>query len=498
MKMRRWTRTERRIGCALIGILTAGDVPTLDAQVPARVTQRGGDSVMVRLLDVDLRAAIQALTPFLDKPIVVGALPGNRVTIETPTPVARSGLRGLLQQLLESQGLTLTLDSAGTVYRVSPREVASRPPPAIVPTVQGSQATELFVIRLRHARASEVAETVNALYGRTSAFGVVSDRPSTLARDLMTQTSPPPGAPSAGVPARTASFAGETTIVPDQRANSLLVRANRADFELIQAAVTQLDVRPLQVLIEVLIVEVRRDRAAELGVETTLPTTTVPGSANTTVEGQIKSDAGLGDLAIKIMGIGSRNVGATIRAAESRGDARILSRPVLLAANNERAEINVGSQRPFVQVARVLPTDNTARDQVVQYKDVGTRLSVVPTISFEGYVMLQIVQEINAATEEQQFNAPVISTRSVETRLLVRDSQTIVLGGLSDVQRETIKRGVPLLSRLPILGALFGSQRRRRAETELLLFLTPRLVRSDEDADALTDPLRKRATGIRP
>lgn len=196
------------------------------------------------------------------------------------------------------------------------------------------------------------------------------------------------------------------------------------------------------------------------------------------------------------MGISGLDVDATIRAAESRGDARIVNRPVLLAANNERAEINVGSQRPFVQVARVLPTDNTARDQVIQYRDVGTRLVIVPTISYEGYVMLHVVQEINAATAEQQFNAPVISTRSVETRLLVRDSQTIVLGGLSDVQREIVKTGIPLLSRLPVMGALFGRQSRQRAETELLLFLTPRLVRDDADADALTDRLRKRASRI--
>ena len=133
-----------------------------------------------------------------------------------------------------------------------------------------------------------------------------------------------------------------------------------------------------------------------------------------------------------------------LRAAAERGDATILSRPVLLAANNEEAEINVGSQRPFVQVARVLPTDNTARDQVVQYKDVGTRLRVVPTISDDDYVMLQVTQEVNAATAEQAFDAPIISTRSVDTKLLVRDGQTIVLGGLTDRQRERTQGGVPV------------------------------------------------------
>lgn len=351
---------------------------------------------------------------------------------------------------------------------------------------------------MKHAKATEVASTVNALYGRASAFGELGERPTTLARELQNQMVPPSPPPQAVLSSagRVAALAGDVSIVPDPRANSLLIRATRSDFELIQAAVNELDVRPLQVLIEVLIAEVRRDRLLDIGVETTLPKTTIAHTENTTIEGKVAGGAGLGDFVVRVMGISGLDVDATIRAAESRGDARIVNRPVLLAANNERAEINVGSQRPFVQVARVLPTDNTARDQVIQYRDVGTRLVIVPTISYEGYVMLHVVQEINAATAEQQFNAPVISTRSVETRLLVRDSQTIVLGGLSDVQREIVKTGIPLLSRLPVMGALFGRQSRQRAETELLLFLTPRLVRDDADADALTDRLRKRASRI--
>jgi general secretion pathway protein D len=169
---------------------------------------------------------------------------------------------------------------------------------------------------------------------------------------------------------------------------------------------------------------------------------------------------------------------------------------VLLTANNEEAEINVGSQRPFVQVARVLPTDNTARDQVVQYKDVGTKLHIVPTISADGYVMLQVSQEVNAATAEQAFDAPVISTRSVQTKLLIRDGQTIVLGGLTDNQHEVDTGGVPVLSSIPFLGGLFGHVSRTSNSTELFLFLTPRIIHDDQDVDELTAPLRLKAKKI--
>ena len=156
----------------------------------------------------------------------------------------------------------------------------------------------------------------------------------------------------------------------------------------------------------------------------------------------------------------------------------------------------MGSQRPFVQVARVLPTDNSARDQVVQYKDVGTRLSVTPTISADGYIMLQVVQEVNAATSEQQFNAPIISTRSVETKLLVKDRQTVVLGGITDRQHEHTQSGIPILSSIPWIGGLFGRVGNQSTETELFLFLTPRIIATDSDVDQATAPVRARARGI--
>lgn len=491
---------------ALIGLAFTllGGQRTAVGQEPVRTTPRG-DSLVIRLLDVELRTAVQALVPYLDRPAIVGGIPALRVSIETPMPIARVNVVRFLREMLDANGSELTLDSAGTLYRIRAKEPPRPPMPEMNRPAAMQAAPELFVIRLQHAKASEVAATVNALYGKASALGEIGERPSTLAQQLQQQQVPPGIPPNPqmvpNVAGRVASLAGETTIVPDARANSLLIRASRADFELIQAAVTQLDVRPLQVLIEVLIAEYVRGRGFDLGVDGILPKTTIDGTENTTISGILTGpgpEVGLGGLAVRIMNISGADFDATIRAAASVGKVRIINRPVLLAANNEAAEINVGSQRPFVQVARVLPTDNTARDQVVQYRDVGTRLSIVPTISVAGYVMLQVVQEINAATEEQQFNAPIISTRSVETRLLVKDGQTIVLGGLSERLRENVSGGIPFLSEIPYLGGFFGRQKRRTSETELLLFLTPRIIRDDKDVDAITQPLRKRADAIKP
>ncbi|MFN2399092.1 MAG: type II secretion system protein GspD [Gemmatimonadaceae bacterium] len=471
-------------------------VSLLAAQRDTAVVVRN-DSVTIRLVDVDLRAAIQALSRYVDRPVVFGAVSGNRVTLETPAPVPRSGIVGLLRGLLGSQQMILVEDSG--FYRVEARQ---QTPPTPAPEAAREQGViELFIIRLSHARAADVSATVNALYGRASALGELGARPSTLSEQLRDQQVPPAGEPPpqavVSVAGKPASLTGDVTIVPHASTNSLLIRASRADFALIEAAVKELDVRPLQVLIEVLIAEVRRDRSFSFGVDLDLPPQRVKGTKNTTVEAS-GVGLGLGDFVLRVMNVGGADLNATLRAAAARGDVSIVSRPVVIATNNEQAEILVGSQRPFVQVQRSLPTDAPARDQVIQYRDVGTRLLVRPTISTDGYVMLEVTQEVNAATTETAFDAPVISTRTVQTELLVKDSQTVVLGGLTDRQRDASQGGVPVLSSIPILGGLFGRTSRRATETELFLFITPRVIRTDQDADSITEPLKKRAEKIDP
>jgi general secretion pathway protein D len=350
----------------------------------------------------------------------------------------------------------------------------------------------LFVIRLKHARAVDVAATVNLLFGASGEFaghaglsaGTLSDE---LRRNVVPQAGAAPAAgqpPSAGT--KGATLSGPATIVPDELTNSLLIRASQVDFDLLRQGVEQLDIRPLQVLIEVMIVEARRDRRFSFGADLFLPPQSLDkgnGSVDATSAG-----GGLGDVVIHLMSLGHADINATLRAAASKGDVEIVSRPVLLASNNTEARLLVGSQVPFVQVSRSLPTETPTRDQVVQYRDVGTKLTIKPTINQDGYVSLLVQQEVNQATAEVLFDAPVISTREAATQVLVKDGQTIVLGGLRDRQKNANQSGIPVLSHIPILGGLFGSADRSISDTELYLFLTPRILRTDADADSLTVP----------
>jgi general secretion pathway protein D len=207
---------------------------------------------------------------------------------------------------------------------------------------------------------------------------------------------------------------------------------------------------------------------------------------------------GLGDFALRVMHVGGADLNLTLSAAANHGDVTVVSRPVVLTANNEAAQVMVGDQRPFVQLQRTLPTDNGVRDQVVQYKDVGTQLDVRPTISADGYVMLEVTQQVNDASDAESgvAGAPVISTRSVQTHLLVKDGQTAVLGGLAGHQRTSSRGGVPVLSRLPLLGWVFGRTHRTTAETELFIFLTPRVLRDDAEMDSATAQVRRSAPQV--
>jgi len=508
---------KRLFSAALAAVLAAALLAAPPAAAQARVTA-APEGVVVDIVDTDLSAAVQALAQHLDRPVFFSAMGPVRVTLRLPRPIPPSDVLGLLRNLLEANGHELVEVPGG--YRAQQKAAAAppAPPAATGPPARFAGAPgemQLFVIQLRHARAADVAATVNALYGRGGAVGELGDPGSGTLSDQLRDNrvaagqygTPGPGGGADAAGAGAGTLRGPLVMVPDARTNSLLVRTTPASFQLIAEAVQRLDVRPLQVLIEVVIAEVRRSSSFDLGLASFLDTTAVRGHPGTSVFGTTQGLGGLGDFALKVMHVGGADLNLTLSAAANRGDVTVVSRPVVLTANNEAARVLVGDQRPFVQLQRTLPTDNGVRDQVVQYKDVGTQLDVRPTISADGYVMLEVTQQVNDATDTESgvAGAPVISTRSVATHLLVKDGQTAVLGGLAGRQRTSSRGGVPVLSRLPLIGWVFGHTRRTSAETELFVFLTPRVLRDDAAMDSAAAQVQgsaprvgKAVRGLRP
>ena len=464
---------------AVMGLMVFGRSTQLRAQDTVGV-KPAGDSVRIRFIETDLRAVVRSLATLLDKPVVMNDVPGVKISFDTPVPVPKSHIVAVMRGLLQGQGFELVEDSV--LYRVTPK-VPDRNLQVAGSFSPSGGTPVLNVLRLKHARAADVAATINLLFGGGGEFSGRGLSAGTLTEQNQRGVEPgPPGSTSPLKPP-VAVLSGAVTMVPDELTNSLLIRSTPDDFGLIRLAIDQLDVRPLQVLIEVLIVEVRRDKSFNLGVSLDY----ARKDGQDTREGGYGS-VGVGDVVLKFMRLARSEVTAVLSAAQARGEVDIVSRPVLLASNNTEARFLVGSQRPFISVSRSLPTDVPSRDQVIQYRDVGTKLTVRPTINQDGYVSLIIQQEISGATDESQFGAPVISTREARTQVLVRDSQTIVIGGLKDQQQDRSRSGIPVLSGIPLIGGLFGSTKRRSTATELYLFLTPRIIRTDADVDSVTAP----------
>jgi len=315
-----------------------------------------------------------------------------------------------------------------------------------------------------------------------------------------------PESAQAGAGAAGAGLVGRTTIVPDAATNSLVIRTAPPNFSVLQETIEQLDVRPAQVLLEVLIAEVTLDKATQYGINWQL--FTQRGIAGDSTRGlgigvgpQAFSDTllqGAQGLGVRLVRLASLDVRAILQALASRTNVRVLSTPRVLALNNEEARILVGSEVPFVQ--STLSSFNSVLNQVVQFRNVGTQLTVIPTVNNDGYVTFRVLQEVSALSQQTiqaAQNAPVITTREAETSAIVRNGHTIVIGGLIGETTQLIESGVPILKDLPILGFLFKSRSTSRQRTELAIFLTPYVVATDEQADSLLQQQRDRMPGLK-
>jgi len=478
------------IALALIAATNAG----LRAQEPVLLVD---GAVMLDFQEADLRLVIAALADAGSINVIYADLPERRVTLRTTQPVPMDQIPSLIRSLAAANGLIVVEE--GTFFRLESAAPVTNARAAEAQDTTRQEEVRLFVYRLRHAQAARLAATLQTLFGaaRTQGYSGRITRPSLTERLREQQIPPmdpermelPPEEPAApDVPAGLqAEIRGDLQIVPDESTNSLLVRAQPSDWAVVEEAIQALDLRPLQVLIEVVIAEVRRADDTNIGISATVIDNR---SDKRAIDAELPGTDTEG-FSLHMGLRGAVDVDVLLSALSSTGRVRILSRPVILAQNNQEARILVGSERPFVQVFRSLPTDGATRDQIVQYRDVGTSLTILPTINPDGYVNLQLTQEVSTATAETQFGAPVISTREAATQLLARNGQTVVIGGLIDRQRDWTRSGIPVLKDIPLLGALFGSTHSIDSNSELFLFLTPHIVETDDDADRIRDEVQR-------
>jgi len=357
------------------------------------------------------------------------------------------------------------------------------------------------VIYLKHAEALKLVEVLRGMLSAVAAGS--AGAPGVGAR--------PPGAVSGA--------AASSLIQADEATNSIIINASDTVYNNLRTVIEQLDVRRAQVYVEALIVEMTEDAANELGIQwaagTQRGSTTIGAAANfpkanpslgAVAAAPATAAASAAGLSIAVLGRNInlpdgttvRSLGALARALQTNSLNNILSTPTLLTLDNYQAKIVVGQNVPFItgsfaQATAAVASGTTTGAvvnpfQTIERRDVGLTLRIKPQISEGGAIRLEIFQEVSRIdlTSQGVASDVVTTKRSLETKVVVDDGSTIVLGGLIDNTIKETQEAVPLLSSIPILGALFRFKQVIRARTNLMVFLRPVIIRSADDSYRVT------------
>ena len=371
----------------------------------------------------------------------------------------------------------------------------------------------VHVVYLRNAEASKLAQVLRAVVAsESSAATPMSPSPAMPpppTASSIAASGSPQGMTSSPAPLQGPLPSGGVAgfIQADPSTNTLIITANERVYRNLRVIIDQLDARRAQVYVESLIVEISADRAAQLGVQWAglsgdggagyrVGVLTGFGSGGDNLVQQAGATLsssgtplvpgnGLTALLAKQNANGQLGLGVLARALETDTKANILSMPNLITLDNEEARIIVGQNVPFITgqftTAASGGTSGVNPFQTIERRDIGLSLRVRPTISQGGTVKMAIYQE-TSNIQQSTASGLITSKRSIDTNVLVDDGQIIVLGGLiEDTVSDTMEK-VPGLGNLPLFGYLFRYQSKRRTKTNLMVFLRPTVIRSNEQS----------------
>ena len=308
-------------------------------------------------------------------------------------------------------------------------------------------------------------------------------------------------------------------VVSDKDNNTILIVATPAEYAVIEAALKKLDVPQRQVLIQLTIAEVTLTDDLSFGIDwlfrngapsgrgsggnfnTSKPFNPQPTPGTTTTTSAVGLALQTGFNYILNNATFPGGVQAALHLLDSYGSTRVISNPHLSALDNQKATIKVGDRIPINQQTFVGgTTTGTVTNAVTttsQYIDTGVLVQVTPHINAGGLVTLEVNAEVsNPGNPAVAGDAPPISTRSVQTLLAVPSGQTMVMGGLITENKQNTSNGLPLISRVPVLGGLFGNQDLKNNRTELVLFITPQVLESEADYQRVIEDLRRKMEQI--
>lgn len=381
---------------------------------------------------------------------------------------------------------------------------------------EGTQVS-VFVYYVQNGKAKDLADVLKQVY--VPAKGAKAEAkekavtpttptaptprtgPSVAPRPPATPATPAAGAgEAAGVPE------GEINIVVDETTNSLIIRAYQRDYKAIIDTIKKLDIYPKQVLIEVLLAEVTLNDSTKFGLEFSTFTDSFTRGGRT-----YNYTIGMGGIppatdftsGLRYAISSVDRLAAAIQASATDDRLRVISSPHVMASNNKEARIQIGSSQPILTntySTGAATTGGTASiEGTIEYKDIGIILTVTPRISDAKLVTMDLSVEsstVGQTTLGNLSSVPFFGKKTAKTTLSIVEGQTIVIGGLIEDSKDTTTSGVPFLSKIPILGALFGFQSYTVGKTETLMFLTPHVISEIEDSNRITREFRDKVYTI--
>ena len=378
---------------------------------------------------------------------------------------------------------------------------------------EGSGASRaIHRYRVRYGKVKDVAAVLEKLYPKRTA-SLSADKPTEFKPAVAQLPGAAAGmpAPRSTVQAPSASSASHPSsakegkegkegegfdIIPDEPTNSLIIRASMSEYADILENLKTIDVYPQQVLLEVLVGEVTLDETLKLGIDWTFNHTFGPGGS---YQGTATLDAGILNNNFKYVVEKTGRLTAAFRALANDGKASVLSSPSVIATNGKKARINVADQVPIVTSTLQSNTNPPVTTTTVEYRDVGVILSFTPYINDSGLVTLEIDQEVSevSTTSTTSASNPTFFKRSISTNLVASQDQSIVLGGLVKERKSLNRAGLPWFYKIPVIGWIFGSRDDTVNRNELLIFITPRVIRSVEEGVALSRDFEERVQQLK-
>jgi general secretion pathway protein D len=293
----------------------------------------------------------------------------------------------------------------------------------------------------------------------------------------------------------TDSFVQNIRITPDVVNNSILVYANQETQHIVAQTLRQIDRPPMQVAIDATVAEVTLNDALTYGVQYFLNThnvgliSTISSTAATTLSGVFP---GLN----LFLGQSASMPNVVIDALHNVTEVRVLSNPSLVVLNNQAATLQVGSQVPISTGTATVLTANNTVVSTIDYRNTGVILRVVPRVSANGNVIIDVEQETSNVTPGSAGSlTPTISDRHVKSSISVASGQTVLLAGLISDEIDRTRQGIPVLDKIPGIGDLFSQQSGTKVRTELIIFIRPTVIRDPVDAHMVAEEMRSKLNG---